>query len=100
MSSAPIGENSVMSAIVITPPFLHTPHQSGCTYCSEDCEDGATSENVLLRLSDDSRLPSRRPYELLKWGTDDLSLLVLCCQSPRSRGHRATFQTVSFSAAR
>src|SRR5829696_1243622 len=84
MSSAPIGENSVMSAIVITLPFLHSLHQSGCTYCIESCEDGATSQNVLLRLSENSRLPNRGPV-----------LVVLCCQSPRSRGHRATFQTVS-----
>src|SRR5215204_7181064 len=27
-------------------------------------------------------------------------LVVLCCQSPRSRGHRATFQTVSKSSSR
>src|SRR5215207_2239354 len=27
-------------------------------------------------------------------------LVVLCCQSPRSRGHRATFQTVSTLSSR
>src|SRR5215212_6575224 len=41
------------------------------------------------------QLPTRRPCELLIMGHRRTSLAVLRYQNPHSRGHRATFHTVS-----
>jgi len=37
-------ETSILTAMGMT-LLSYAAHQSGCTHCSEGCEDGATSEN-------------------------------------------------------
>src|ERR687894_131341 len=66
LSSKTSGEpySSWTIAFIAFSSFPHAPHRSGCTYCSEGCEEGATSENSSSKQLDEGltlSFPPTRP---------------------------------------